>query len=329
MQGVVVPFQMKSPMRWSIPFIELFCPLAFPIVHVPCYTPSISMVDSPEKLSAICLRKFAALLKSDQRIWKQQISESIERTYREAQQHGHLQWNDRQRRKHHRGEPCQVDEQSVDDASSNILNRRDVLFLDTFLRGLCPLNATLSERLVNYLVRHDQLNDFTLTLFSPTVTFLKRLVINVKYLSRLSCHVLRQHPNLLELEITFKDSNPYRTILTTNEVFDQHICPSIHSTFEQIYTTYGPYFLRHTYPSASIDIRRPSASNQHPLQRLNNSSDEFSHHKLLNSILCNLHPLTIERLRVLSLAHYKFFAATHTTPARKYSVADMSPLTKW
>ncbi|CAF0960409.1 unnamed protein product [Adineta steineri] len=49
---------------------------------------------------------------------------------------------------------------------------------------------------------------------------------------------------------------------------------------------------------------------------------------LYRTVICNLHPTTIERLKILSLSHYKFFAASQSTAARKYSLADMSPLTK-
>ena len=40
------------------------------------------MVDNPETLCAICLRKFASLLKDDQLKWKKQIEECIEQIYR-------------------------------------------------------------------------------------------------------------------------------------------------------------------------------------------------------------------------------------------------------
>jgi hypothetical protein len=174
------------------------------------------------------------------------------------------------------------------------------------------------------------LNDFTLALFSSNVTCLKRFVINIKYLSRLQCHILNQHPNLIELEIIFKDSNSNRTINNmTNEIFYQHICPSIYSKFDDIYTIYSPFILHQKYSRIQTESRRPSVSNNHLLPHLPNSSDEFSHHKLLNGIFNNLNPVTIQRLKILSLSHYKFFAVSQTTAARKYSLADMSPLSKW
>ena len=93
---------------------------------------------------------------------------------------------------------------------------------------------------------------------------------------------------------------------------------------------YSPFILHHKYSRLQTDSRRPSTSNNQFITTcLPNSSDEFSHHKLLNAIFNNLNPVTFERLKILSLSHYKFFAASHTTTARKYSMADMSPLSKW
>ena len=65
------------------------------------------------------------------------------------------------------------------------------------------------------------------------------------------------------------------------------------------------------------------------IKHLSHFSDEFSHHKLLNEILNSLHEKTIEHLKLLSLTYYKFYAASYSTSARKYSFPDMSPLTKW
>jgi hypothetical protein len=285
------------------------------------------MVDNPDKLNRICLRKFSSLLKSDQFIWKKQIEEQVYQHYQEQTNQSTI---DQQQRKHHRSESFRIDDElSVQSMDYSII-RNQTLFLEYFLHGYCPLNSILSEHLVNYLITHDQLNDFTLSIFKANVTCLKRFVINVKYLSRLQCHILSQHPNLIELEIIFKDSNSTRTIHMTNGNFYQHICPSIDSTFNDIYTIYGPFILHHKYSRLQSDSRRASASNNNNLlECLPNSSDEFSHHKLLNGIFTNLHPMTIERLKLLSLSHYKFFATTQTSAARKYSPADMSPLTKW
>lgn len=281
------------------------------------------MVEDPDKLNTICLRKFSSLLKSDQLIWKKQIEEYIDKHYREQNHQSGLNLPDQQKRKQHRGESFHIDEElpthSIDHTSNEIRFSNHNLFIEYFLRGYCPLSSMLSEHLANYLITHDQLNDFTLSIFSSNVTCLKKFVINVKYLSRLQCHILNQHPNLIELDIIFKDSNSNRTINMTNEVFYQHICPSIYSNFDEIYTTYASFLLHHIYS------RRSSISNTNILQNLPNSSDEFSHHKLLNGIFNNLHPVTIQRLKILSLSHYKFFAITHTTSARKYSLADMRP----
>jgi hypothetical protein len=291
------------------------------------------MVDNPDTLNRICLRKFSSLLKSDQLIWKKQLEEYVDKYYREETNQLTSNFTDQQKRKHLRSESFRTDEEltthPIDYSSHEILLHNHRLFIEYFLHGYCPLNSILSEHLVNYLITHDQLNDFTLSLFSSNVTCLKRFVINVKYLSRLQCHILNQHPNLIDLEIIFKDSNSNRTINMTNEVFYQHICPSIYSKFDEIYTIYGPFILHHRYSRLQTESRRSSASNVNFLQSLPNSSDEFSHHKLLNGIFNNLHPVTIERLKILSLSHYKFFAATHSTAARKYSLADMSPLNKW
>ncbi|CAF4620627.1 unnamed protein product, partial [Rotaria sp. Silwood2] len=290
------------------------------------------MVDNPDRLCIICLRKFSSLLKSDQLIWKKQIEEQVNRVYCEEKQQDKFNLIEQQKRKHHRGETCRTDEelpiQTINNTDDKIILHNQRLFIEYFLCGYCPLNSVLSEHLVNYLVRHDQLNDFTLSLFSSNSTCIKRFVINVKYLSRLQCHILNQHPNIIELDIIFKDSNSNRTINMTNEGFYQHICPSLYSKFDEIYTIYSPFILHHIYSRIQTESRRNSLTNNSLLQNLPNSSDEFSHHKLLNGIFNNLQPITIERLKILSLSHYKFFAASHSTAARKSSLADMSPLTK-
>lgn len=291
------------------------------------------MVDHPDKLCIICLRKISTLLKSDQLIWKKQIEEHVDKFYREELQQSQLSSNEQQKRKHHRGESCRTDEELPTQSSSNIYDKvlinNHKFFIEYFLHGHCPLNSILSEHLVNYLVTNDQLNDFTLSLFSSNVTCLKKLIIDVKYLSRLQCHLLNQHPNITELDIIFKDSNTNRTINMTNEAFHQHICPSIYSKFDDIYSIYGPFILHHKYSRPQNESRRSSITSDLLLKNLPNSSDEFSHHKLLNGIFSNLHPTTVERLKALSLSHYKFFAATHSTASRKHSLIDMSPLTKW
>ncbi|CAM2719778.1 unnamed protein product [Rotaria socialis] len=290
------------------------------------------MVDTPDKLCIICLRKLSSLLKADQFLWKKQIEEHVDRVYCEEIQQAKLNVNDEQKRKHHRGESSRTGGesaiQSIDNSDDKSLYNNPRLFIEYFLRGYCSLNSILTEHLVNHLVANDQLNDFTLSLFSSHTTSLKRLVINIKYLSRLQCHLFNQHPNIVELEIIFKDSNSNRTINMTNEVFYQHICPSLYSKFDDIYTIYGPFILHHKYPRSPAESRRPSLTNNPILRNLPNSSDEFSHHKLLHGIFSNLHPITIDRLKTLSLSHYKFFAATHSTAVRKHSLVDMSPLVK-
>jgi hypothetical protein len=287
------------------------------------------MMDNPDRLNRICLQKFSSLLKLDQLLWKKQIEERVDKHYHEEKSQLKSNINDQQKRKYHRGESFRTDEEELSIQSSKDLSTNELmLFIEYFHRGYCPLNSTLSENLIDYLNTHDQLNDFTLSLFSSNVTRLKRFVINVKYLSRLPCHILNEHPNLNELEIIFKDSNSNRTLTATNESFYQHICPSIYSKFDEIYTIYGPFILHHKYSRLQTDSRRTSTSNSKFLENLPNSSDEFSHHKLLNGIFTNLHPVTIERLKLLSLSHYKFFAATQTTAARKYSFTDMLPSTR-
>ena len=272
------------------------------------------MVDSPDRLCTLCLRKISSALLADQHRWKQYVQSCIAKIYQDEQHPSTSSLTIHQKRKYHRGEHGQVDDdasvQPMDDSSTDMTSRYPPLFLEHFLQGLCPLNSTLSERLATYLVQHDLLNDFTLALFSSNVTCLKRVVINVKYLSRLQCHVFNQHPTLVELELVFTD--PHRTANLANERFYQRICPSSLSNIEDIYAAYGPFMLPH-------GRRRASATSL---------SDEFSHHKLLNAILTHLHPLTIARLKVLSLSHYKFFGTPQTTPARKYALADMSPLSR-
>ena len=262
-------------------------------------------MDSPEKLRAICLRRFSSLLKSDQYRWKKQIEEQMERFYHE--QHPRSP-EDQPRRRHHRTESSEEDfaNQSIDHHG---------YFIEYFLHGHCPLNSLLTEHLANYLITQDQMNDFTFSLFSSSVTCLKRFIINVKYLTRLQLHLLNEHSNLIELELLFKDSNSHRS----PESFYQHLCPSINSSFEDIYSIYASVIFHQKYS------RKKSTTTENIFEHLPNSSDEFSHHRLLNGILNNLHPVTVDRLKSLSLSHYKFFIASQTSAARKYSLADMVP----
>jgi hypothetical protein len=199
----------------------------------------------------------------------------------------------------------------------------ECLFLERFLHGQCQLNSILTERLATYLVKHNQLNDFTLTLFSSRVTCLKRLVLNVKYLSRLQCHILNQHAYLTELELIFKDSNNTRT----NDLFYQFVCPPIDAKFDDIYTTYGAFVLNDV--RSSTHVKDSLTSNQYLFPRSSHLAEGFSHQKLLNIILNSLHASTYGRLRSLKVAHHKFFAAYHMVTTRKSSLVDMSPLTKW
>lgn len=276
------------------------------------------MVDTPEKLRAICLRKFSSLLKFDQYRWKKQIEEQVERFYHE--QHPHSPENrlttHQPRRRHHRTES------SEEDFANQSINHHGY-FIEYFLHGHCPLNSLLTEHLANYLITQDQMNDFTFSLFSSSVTCLKRFVINVKYLTRLQLHLLNEHSNLTELEILFKDSNPHRS----PESFYQHLCPSVNSSFEDIYSIYASLIFRQKYSRPRANSRKTSTTTttENIFEHLPNSSDEFSHHRLLNGIFTNLHPATIDRLKSLSLSHYKFFIASQISAARKYSLADMVP----
>lgn len=287
-----------------------------------------SMVDTPDKLCAICLRKILSLLKYEELRWKKQIEECVEQICRiEKNQSISV---DHRKRKYPR----------TDDEPSNPINHlidynayerklhsnTRSLFLEQFLRGHHPLNSTLSERLANELVRHNQLNDFTLALLSSNVTCLKRLTLNVKYLSRLECHRLNQYSSLIELKILFKEFTVNRM---TNDSFYQHICPSIESNFEDIYSIYGPLIFHHLHCQSPNELNRISLSNRYLFQRSPTLSEGFSHQKLFHAILNHLHPLTYERLKSLHIAHYKFFAAYHSTATRKHSLVDMSPLTKW
>lgn len=201
--------------------------------------------------------------------------------------------------------------------------------LERFLQGICPLNYTLSERLADYLVRYNRLNDFTLSLFTSNLTCLKRIVLNVKYLSQLQCHILQEHQNLVDLKIIFKESNNDRLNPKVNELFYQHICPSFYSKFDDIYKIYGPFILHHLYEQSQTNSNRQSLSNRYLFQRSPSLLEGFSHQKIFNTILNSLHPLTYERLKTLTITHYKFFAAYHCTAVRKHSLVDMSPLNKW
>ncbi|CAF1535141.1 unnamed protein product [Adineta ricciae] len=258
------------------------------------------MVDNPDKLNVICLQKFVSLLKSDQLIWKKQLEEDIENI-----QHNQNRY------------------------SRQLLNYHQPHFLQYFRHGFGPLNSMLSDHLINYLATNDHLNDYTLSLFSSNITCLRRIAINVKYLSRLQCHIFNQHPHLIQLDITFQDHNSIRTNPKAIELFYQHVCPSIDSSFDKIFNVYSPMILHHKYSSLQHESRRASTSSNSPSIYTLWSSEEFSHHKILNEILSNIHPMTIERLKSLSLSHYKFFTSSNTTPARQYSAADMSPIAKF
>ena len=274
------------------------------------------MVDNPDKLRQICLSKFASLLKSDEKLWKKQIEERIIQRYLD-ETNSQITTNslEQQKRKQHRGESFGHEDETrtlpVNSYSTTdqILSSHSKLFIEYFLQSDCYLNSNLSEDLVKYLIKHDQLNDFTLSLFTSNLTCLKRFIINIKYLSRLQCQILNQHQNLVDLEIIFKDSLSNRSLPVANNDFYQHICPSLNSNFEDIYSIYAPFI-----------IHRQTLTTNLP-----NQSDEFSHQKLLNSIFNSLHPITIERLKCLNLSYYKFFTNAQTTPARHYSLVDMSP----
>lgn len=301
-----------------------------------------AMVDNPERLSTICLRKFGSILKEDQRIWKNQIEKRIEEFSRQQRSTFGTIHHERLKRKHIRDIDDDEDDDddndnededkekfrpeqrvtSVTSDSFNYLN--DSLFLVHFLRGSSPLNFILSERLTNYLIKNHQLNDFTLSLFSPCVTSLKRFVLNVKYLSRLQCHILSQHQYLDEIELIFKDSNNTRT----NDLFYQFLCPSIESKFDEIYNVYGSFVLQDLQLRSQTHSNEIYASNRYFFQRSSTFSEGFSHQKIFHLIFNVLHPSSCERLKILKLSHFKFFAAYSMTTTRKNSHIDMSPLTK-
>lgn len=287
------------------------------------------MVDNPEKLCTICLRKVVSLFKSEELRWKKQIEECVEQICRIEKNQSIL--NDQRKRKYPRTDEDHHESSISHLIDFNVYQRKlhrtsRSFFLEQFRHGIHPLNSTLSERLAEDLVRQNQLNDFTLTLLSSNITSLKRLILNVKYLSRLECHRLNQYSSLIELKILFKESNSNRM---NNESFYQHICPSIESKFDEIYSVYGPLIFHHLHCQSSTDFNRMSMSNRYLFQRSPTLSEGFSHQKLFHIILNNLHSLTYERLKVLHIPHYKFFAAYHSTATRKHSLVDMSPLTKW
>ncbi|CAF5098486.1 unnamed protein product, partial [Rotaria magnacalcarata] len=118
------------------------------------------MVDTPDKLCIICLRKLSSLLKADQFLWKKQIEEHVDRVYCEEIQQAKLNVNDEQKRKHHRGESSRTDGesaiQSIDNSDDKILFNSSRLFIEYFLRGYSSLNSILTEHLVNHLVTNDQ-----------------------------------------------------------------------------------------------------------------------------------------------------------------------------
>ncbi|CAF3632366.1 unnamed protein product [Rotaria socialis] len=289
------------------------------------------MVDNPDKLREICLRKFVSLLKYDEFIWKKQIEGCINQIYEKEKSQSSL--NGQRKRKYNTTDDdddnstlVQKVDYSIYETQLKCNNRPS--FLEQFLRGICPLNAILSERLVDYLVRQNQLNDFTLTLFSSNVTSLKRIVLNVKYLSQLQCHILQQHSNLSEIKIIFKDLNNNRSTHEVNKLLYQHICPSLYSKFDDIYTVYGPLVLHHLRGQSPENLNRISLFNRYLFQRSPALLEGFSHQRIFNTVLNSLHPLTFQRLKILNIAHYKFFAAYHSTSTWKHARVDMSPLNK-
>ena len=66
------------------------------------------MVDNPDKLCTICLRKFAALLKYDESIWKKQIETCIDQIYQEEKKQS--SGNDQRKRKYDRTDEDTIDQ---------------------------------------------------------------------------------------------------------------------------------------------------------------------------------------------------------------------------
>ncbi|CAM4747380.1 unnamed protein product [Rotaria magnacalcarata] len=273
------------------------------------------MVDNPDKLCEISLRKFVSLLKYDESIWKKQIEEYINHIYEKEKSQSSL--NGQRKRKY-----SSTDDD--DDNNSTLVQKVDYSVYETQLK--CNNRSSFLEQFLQ--VRHNQLNDFTLTLFSSNVTCLKQIVLNVKYLSQLQCHVLMQHSNLSEIKIIFQDLDNNRSTHEVNELLYQHICPSLYSKFDDIYTVYGPFVLHHLHGRSPENLNRISLSNRYLFQRSPALLEGFSHQRILNTVLNSLHPLTFQRLKILHITHYKFFAAYHSTSTRKHALVDMSPLNK-
>lgn len=57
------------------------------------------MVDNPDKLCQICIRKFADLLQNDQIFWKKQIEQAIDQIYRTNKNHFGGELIDQKKRK--------------------------------------------------------------------------------------------------------------------------------------------------------------------------------------------------------------------------------------
>lgn len=67
------------------------------------------MVDNPDRLRQICIRKFANLLQNDQILWKKQIEQIIDQIYRTNKTQFDGETIDQRKRKFHRTNDENID----------------------------------------------------------------------------------------------------------------------------------------------------------------------------------------------------------------------------
>jgi len=122
------------------------------------------MVDNPEKLCAICLQKFASLLKCDEFNWKKQIEECIDQIYRTD--NNQLTLNDQRKRKYPR-----TDEDNISQIIDyNAYEVKFVFRIETLVFVTIFFFRKNSNLIVDFLSSNNFFVDFVhLILYYPNV----------------------------------------------------------------------------------------------------------------------------------------------------------------
>ena len=241
------------------------------------------MTRSSESLSDLCLKRLCSLIEIDQKHWKNYLRAGFSRFWFNP---------DENRRR-----CCEISSHLRGNSTLHspydlLIEDPPILFVDYLLTNF-QFNPMVSEKLLNYLTENHCLNDFTLNLFSGSVFYLRRLSINVKYLTPLSSNIFGQHPHLVELEIICKDSP------SMNRQLAERLCPPRTTKLEEIYSVYGGSLLRNVL----YGIETPEIQFLHIHSRTDSSS--ILHHEVLNNILSHLDKNVLLRLKRLAILNYK------------------------